>query len=82
MTSVRDLVLLHSCIASCLGSAAAARPSRAASRFRSSGTRWGPRASISLRLPDGYDSTSLVRVDMKGLNYALSKTETLSAAND
>jgi hypothetical protein len=31
--------------------------------------------------PDGYDSTSLVRVDMQGLNYALSKTETLSAAN-
>ncbi len=31
---------------------------------------------------DGYDSTSLVRVDMKGLNYALSKTETLSAANE
>lgn len=32
--------------------------------------------------PDGYDSTSLVRVDMKGLNYALSKTETLSSANE
>jgi hypothetical protein len=31
---------------------------------------------------DGYDSTSLVRVDMKGLNYALSKTETLTAANE
>ena len=32
--------------------------------------------------PDGYDSTSLVRVDMQGLNYALSKTEKLSAANE
>ena len=31
---------------------------------------------------DGYDSTSLVRVDIKGLNYALSKTEQLSAANE
>ena len=31
---------------------------------------------------DGYDSTSLVRVDMKGLNYALSKTEQLSSANE
>lgn len=31
---------------------------------------------------EGYDSTSLVRVDMKGLNYALSKTETLTAANE
>ncbi len=30
----------------------------------------------------GYDSTSLVRVSMKGLDYALSKTERLSAANE
>jgi hypothetical protein len=29
----------------------------------------------------GYDSTSVVRIDMKGLNYALSKTERLSSAN-
>ena len=29
----------------------------------------------------GYDSTSVVRVAMQGLNYALSKTERLSAAN-
>jgi hypothetical protein len=32
--------------------------------------------------PDGYDSSSLVRVSMKGLNYALSKTEQLSTANE
>jgi hypothetical protein len=31
--------------------------------------------------PAGYDSTSFVRVAMKGLDYALSKTERLSAAN-
>ena len=31
---------------------------------------------------DGYDSTSLVRVAMQGLTYDLSKTETLSAANE
>jgi len=31
--------------------------------------------------PHGYDSTSLVRIAMEGLNYALSKTETLSPAN-
>jgi hypothetical protein len=30
---------------------------------------------------DGYDSTSLVHVSMTGLEYALSKTESLSAAN-
>jgi len=29
--------------------------------------------------PGGYDSTALVRVSMQGLNYALSKTEQLSA---
>jgi hypothetical protein len=30
---------------------------------------------------DGYDSTSLVKVTMQGLDYALSKTERLSSAN-
>jgi hypothetical protein len=31
--------------------------------------------------PSGYDSTALVRIAMQGLNYSLSKTERLSAAN-
>jgi hypothetical protein len=31
--------------------------------------------------PNGYDSTSLVRVAMQGLDYALSKTERLSVAS-
>lgn len=31
--------------------------------------------------PHGFDSTSLVRVQMKGLSYSLSKTEHLSPAN-
>jgi hypothetical protein len=31
--------------------------------------------------PDGFDSTSLVRISMQGLDYALSKTERLSSAN-
>ncbi len=31
--------------------------------------------------PHGYSSTSVVRIAMQGLNYALSKTELLSAAN-
>jgi hypothetical protein len=30
----------------------------------------------------GYESTSVVRVEMQGLNYALSKTEELSSANE
>ena len=32
--------------------------------------------------PDGFDSTSLVRVSMQGLDYSLSKTEQLSVANE
>jgi hypothetical protein len=31
--------------------------------------------------PQGYDSTSVVRIAMQGLDYALSKTERLSTAN-
>jgi hypothetical protein len=31
--------------------------------------------------PHGYDSTSVVRIAMQGLDYALSKTEQLTAAN-
>jgi hypothetical protein len=31
--------------------------------------------------PNGYDSTSVVRVSMQGLNYALSKSEQLNSAN-
>jgi hypothetical protein len=31
---------------------------------------------------DGYDSSSVVKVDMQGLNYALSKTERLGADNN
>jgi len=31
--------------------------------------------------PHGYSSTSVVHIDMQGLNYALSKTESLSPAN-
>jgi hypothetical protein len=31
--------------------------------------------------PKGYDSSSLVRVSMQGLNYSLSKDETLNSAN-
>jgi hypothetical protein len=40
-------------------------------------------ASFQLKAtPDGYDSTSLVRVTMQGLDYALSKNEELSSANE
>jgi hypothetical protein len=32
-------------------------------------------------IPSGYDSTALVRISMKGLDYAISKTERLSKKN-
>jgi len=39
-------------------------------------------ASFSFKAtPKGYDSTSLVRVAMQGLDYSVSKTEMLSSAN-
>ena len=39
-------------------------------------------ASVTLaHNPEGYDTTSIVRVAMQGLNYNLSKTENLSSAN-
>lgn len=39
-------------------------------------------ASFSFKaVPHGYDSSSLVRIAMPGLDYSLSKTERLSAAN-
>src|ERR1700733_1587942 len=34
------------------------------------------------KTPDGFDSTSLVKVAMEGLDYALSKNEELSPANE
>ena len=34
------------------------------------------------KTPGGYDSTSMVRVQMQGLNYAFSKTEELSPSRD
>jgi len=33
------------------------------------------------QIPDGYDSTSVVRVAMQGLDYSLSKTESLTSVN-
>lgn len=61
------------------------------------GTAWGEDASFTVSqngkpvgtasfhiaaAADGYESTSIVRVEMQGLNYALSKTEELSSANE
>ena len=46
------------------------------------GTQVGT-ASFHIDLkPDGYGSSSVVRVNMQGLNYSLSKTETLSQSKE
>lgn len=45
------------------------------------GTAVGTASFNVTATPQGYDSTSLVRVAMQGLNYALSKNERLSSAN-
>lgn len=46
-----------------------------------SGTDVGTSTFDVKATPKGYDSTSLVRVSMQGLNYTLSKTEQLDSAN-
>jgi hypothetical protein len=45
------------------------------------GNAVGTASFIITQTPHGFDSTSLVRVQMKSLNYALSKTERLSPAS-
>jgi hypothetical protein len=45
------------------------------------GTKVGTASFKFTAGPGGYSSTSLVRIDMQGLTYALSKTEKLDAAN-
>ena len=45
------------------------------------GTKVGTASFDVTATPQGYDSTSLVRVAMQGLDYALSKTEQLSPSN-
>lgn len=46
------------------------------------GTQVGTASFHIVPSAQGYDSTSLVRVDMQGLNYALSKNEELGPANE
>lgn len=46
------------------------------------GERVGTASCDFAATPQGYHSTSIVRVSIKGLDYSLSKTETLSSANE
>jgi hypothetical protein len=60
----------------------AARSQQASFIVSQHGTQVGTASFQFTAAPQGYDSTSLVRVDMQGLNYALSKSEQLSSANE
>lgn len=46
------------------------------------GARVGTASCNFVATPQGYSSTSVVRVSMQGLEYSLSKTETLSPTNE
>ena len=72
----------YSCIAACLDSSRGRLGQSGSFEVAQRGHTVGTASFNFSATPDGYDSTSLVRVDMQGLNYALSKTETLSAANE
>jgi hypothetical protein len=64
-----------------LGDAAIAAAQSADFAVSQNGKPVGTASFTFAAKPTGVDSTSLVRVDMQGLNYSLSKTEELSPAN-
>jgi hypothetical protein len=65
-----------------LGSAASPASAQAGSFIVSQNGKPVGTASFNfVPTPHGYDSTSLARIAMQGLNYSLSKTEKLSPAN-
>ena len=64
-----------------LGAPTAAMPQSASFAVSQNGKSVGTASFSFISKPTGYDSTSIVRVDMQGLNYQLSKTEQLSPSN-
>jgi hypothetical protein len=64
-----------------LGATAAAMAQSASFAVSQNGKSLGTASFNFVSKPTGYDSTSIVRVDMQGLNYQLSKTEQLSASS-
>lgn len=79
-TPVRQLALLTLAIVSTLLPAVAcAQPGNFIIAQR--GHPVGSATVTFASTPNGYDTTSVVRVAMQGLNYALSKTEQLTLAN-
>ncbi len=63
-----------------LGATAASMAQSASFAVSQNGKSVGTASFNFVSKPTGYDSTSIVRVDMQGLNYQLSKTEQLSAS--
>ncbi len=80
---VHDFALLPlAALAAFLASAApAARAQSASFTVAQHGQPVGTASFRFMATPQGYGSTALVRVAMQGLDYQLSKTERLSAAN-
>jgi len=64
-----------------LGAPLAAKSQSASFDVSQNGKLVGTASFSFTSKPSGYDSTSMVRVDMQGLTYALSKTEELSPSN-
>ena len=77
--SVRNFVLLT--LSALLSLAPAASAQSGSFIISQHGKPVGTASFNFVATPRGFDSTSLVRVAMQGLDYALSKTERLSAAN-
>jgi hypothetical protein len=80
-TVLRRFVLFL--VVSLVATAPAASPAQEAVFIISqNGTQVGTASFRFVAASQGYDSTSLVRVAMQGLDYAFSKTEQLSSANE
>ncbi|MGB8259308.1 MAG: hypothetical protein WCE75_03110 [Terracidiphilus sp.] len=77
----RALPQLGLCILGALFCLSGALAQSASFEVAQHGKAVGTASFLFTSTPDGYDSTSLVRVAMQGLDYSLSKDERLSAAN-
>jgi len=80
---MRNLTLfsLTAFLATLIASAPAARSQSASFIISQHGISVGKASFNFTARPSGYDSTALVILNMKGLDYSLSKTESLTSAN-
>ena len=75
-------IALFSLVAGVFGFASVVAPAQSGSfDVAQNGHAVGTASFQFTATPQGYDSASMVRMAMKGLDYALSKTEQLSSAN-